>query len=276
METQKLAIMMSGSGSNAEEIIKRYIADRDNGDVAFEPVVMFTDTPTSNARTIALETFKDQGVILDFICRPITEFYRRIGCDDLRDLHLREDYDFVQSELFATLDIDMVALAGYDWVVTDPIVEKYTTLNVHPGDLRQKTEDGQPKYRGLAWVPSAKAILAGDKEVFTSVHEVTAELDAGRVCALSDPQAVPDEALRMSPGALLGPAKSLQGIINYIKKNPGMEDDAIAARYPIFGFASDCQNRLKEKGDWVIFPAMVDYAARNGLPDRILTPADLN
>ena len=150
METQKLAIMMSGSGSNAEEIIKRYIADRDRGDVAFEPVVMFSDTPTSNARTIAVETFKDQGVILDFLCRPITEFYRKRGYDNLRDLDVREDYDMIQNLLFESLDIDMVALAGYDWVVTDPIVEEYTTLNVHPGDLRQKTEKGQPKYRGLA------------------------------------------------------------------------------------------------------------------------------
>jgi hypothetical protein len=54
---------------------------------------------------------------------------------------------------------DLVCLAGYDQWLTDWIVDKYypKILNVHPGD----TTKG---YDGLYWIPSAKAILAGEED----------------------------------------------------------------------------------------------------------------
>jgi phosphoribosylglycinamide formyltransferase-1 len=77
---------------------------------------------------------------------------------------------------------DLICLAGYDQWLTDWMVDRYFPhlLNVHPGDTTRG-------YDGLYWTPSAKAILAGDEEVRTTLFLVDKGEDTGPVVAQSNP-----------------------------------------------------------------------------------------
>jgi hypothetical protein len=168
-------------------------------------------------------------------------------------------------KILTDFGVDCVALAGYDWIVTTQICNTFIpTLNVHPGDLRKRRPDGKPRYDGLAWVPSAKAILAGDGEVRTSVHVVTEGLDEGGVLAVSDPQPVPQEVLSLENRmVLLGGAKSVQEIVDFARARPELSVKQLGEIYPIVKYAADCQDRLKVNGDWVVFPKSLEYVARS-------------
>ena len=261
-----LAIFMSGTGSNAKKIIERYIEDRGRGSVSFEPKLMFSDNPSSNAHKIAQETYKEKGVVVPFVLNPIREFYAKQGTDNLRDAGVREKYDKEQAKFLADYGIDAVALAGYDWVVTSIICENNLTINVHPGDLRVKDEKGKRKYTGLGWVPSAKSMLDGNTMFYTSVHLVTSELDGGPLAAISQPQYY---AAHKGEENLFGEAKTLGDILKFIKANPEAKDDDITAKFSVYGHAKKVQELLKIWGDWVEFPqAIVNVALGNYQRDK--------
>lgn len=243
----KLAIFMSGSGSNAVKILERYAEQVAVGSVTYEPVVLFSDNHESNVVKIATQF----GV--PYKINPIRDFYNRAGAD-IKDMDIREDYDTEQVRMLKDLGVDAVALAGYDWKTTPLICNEFVTGNVHPGDLRVKKADGKRKYIGLGWVPSAKAILDRKNEVYTSVHLVTPELDEGPLLAVSAPQSVPEEVLGLERKVLLGEAESIGGILRFIKENTGVNNDELARIFPIYGYARECQERLKVHGDWIEFP----------------------
>lgn len=68
---------------------------------------------------------------------------------------------------------DIVCLAGFMRVLTPAFVDRFRhrMLNIHPSLL--------PKYPGLH--THARALAAGDVEAGCTVHEVTADLDAGPI-----------------------------------------------------------------------------------------------
>ena len=70
-------------------------------------------------------------------------------------------------------DPDILCLAGFMRVLTPEFVRRFEgrMLNIHPSLL--------PKYPGLH--THARALAAGDAEAGCTVHEVTAELDAGPI-----------------------------------------------------------------------------------------------
>ena len=258
----RTAIRMSGKGSNAIKILERFIEQRDSDEVSFEPVLLFSDNPESNAAKIAEDFRKKHGLSLSLFVDPIKEFYRQAGCNDLSDMTVRESYDKRHARMLNEFCVDFVAYAGYDWIATQPILRDFLTVNVHPGDLRVLDEDGRPKYRGLGWVPSAKAILNGENEVYTSVHMVIEKLDAGPIIAISDPQQVPKKVTALRDRrVLLGEADSIGEIQEYIRENPEVRDVHLAVAFPLHEHALDCQERLKIHGDLVIFPqAIVDIS----------------
>ena len=69
---------------------------------------------------------------------------------------------------------DLICLAGYDLWISAWMVRRYypTILNVHPGDTN---------YTGLGWRPTAKAILAGETTVRSTVFFVDESDDGGPV-----------------------------------------------------------------------------------------------
>lgn len=81
-----------------------------------------------------------------------------------------------EAELIRHLDAakpDILVLAGFMRILTPDFVRHYEgrMLNIHPSLL--------PKYPGLH--THARAIEAGDLEAGCTVHEVTADLDAGPI-----------------------------------------------------------------------------------------------
>ncbi|PRY75142.1 phosphoribosylglycinamide formyltransferase-1 [Marivita geojedonensis] len=80
---------------------------------------------------------------------------------------------------------DIICLAGFMRVLTEGFVTRWQgrMLNIHPSLL--------PKYKGLH--THQRAIDAGDTEAGCSVHEVTAELDGGRVLGQARVPIVPGD-----------------------------------------------------------------------------------
>ena len=85
----------------------------------------------------------------------------------------REAFEAALIEVVDAARPDVICLAGFMRILTPTFINHYAgrMLNIHPSLL--------PKYKGLH--THARAIEANDPEAGCSVHEVTAELDGGRV-----------------------------------------------------------------------------------------------
>ncbi len=70
---------------------------------------------------------------------------------------------------------DLICLAGYDLWIGEWMATRYfpKILNVHPGDAR--------KYTGLGWRPTAKAVLAAETGVRSTVFVVDKSDDGGPI-----------------------------------------------------------------------------------------------
>jgi folate-dependent phosphoribosylglycinamide formyltransferase PurN len=153
---------------------------------------------------------------------------------------------------------DLVCLAGYDQWLTDWTVDRYypRILNVHPGD----TTKG---YSGLHWIPAARAILAGEKELRTTLFIVDRGEDTGPVLAQSRPLDIAATLRRLEAEGGTGLVEGLHKVIGYAKersiaryedfeKTAGAEQKA-AMRLVCEGL----QNALKVAGDWEVYPFAV-------------------
>lgn len=143
---------------------------------------------------------------------------------------------------------DLICLAGYDLWVGDWMVRRYypRILNVHPGDAK--------KYVGLGWIPTAKAILAEEKSVKSTVFFVDQSDDGGPVLiqSASVPLSRWDQELheirkfadKMNTRALkeFREAAEREGTILY---------EALRK------VSADIQETLKVEGDWKIYPFAV-------------------
>ncbi len=80
---------------------------------------------------------------------------------------------------------DIICHAGFMRILTPGFVQRYAgrMLNIHPSLL--------PKYPGLH--THARALAAGDAEAGCTVHEVTADLDAGPILGQARVPVVPGD-----------------------------------------------------------------------------------
>ncbi|MBF0219894.1 MAG: phosphoribosylglycinamide formyltransferase [Gammaproteobacteria bacterium] len=90
---------------------------------------------------------------------------------DHRHYPSRDAYDQQLMQLIDSYQPDLLLLAGFMRILSDPLVNHYhgRMINIHPSLL--------PKYRGLH--THQRAIEAGDREAGCSVHFVTPQLDSG-------------------------------------------------------------------------------------------------
>jgi len=222
---------MSGSGTNVRKIIEHQInLEKEKGESSYEVVVIFTDNPEkSNARIIS----EEYGIPLEY--NDIKEFYEG---KNIKNMELREDFDLKTLGLIGPYKPDVIALAGYAWIVTEPIVSSYIVVNVHPGDLSMKTNSGKRKYVGLHHRPPMKAILAGEKNLYSSSHILTKKLDMGPILVISRPLKV-----ELPYGISLKDLKK-------------RENKQFLVR-----LSKEHQDRLKRSGDWEIFPLTLQWIA---------------
>jgi phosphoribosylglycinamide formyltransferase-1 len=131
--------------------------------------------------------------------------------------------------------IDVIALAGYMSITTQPLLEAYDgrIVNVHPADL-SVMEGGDRKYVGIHVVRDA--ILAGENELRSSTHVVREEVDRGEILVISEPL----------------PVELPEGVDLGLLERDGEQLEKMVDEH---------QDRLKEQGDWVIYPLTLQMIA---------------
>ena len=214
----RIAAFMSGTGSNLRKILEMEKKMQNLGKSVSEIVMIFSDTPNSNAGEIAAEN----GI--SYYSRDIREYYRSRGAGSSRkDMKIREEYDRETVKLLKRHKIDVVILCGYMSLVSGEICDRYVTLNVHPADLRILDANGKRAFAGCIGAACIKKVVSGGyRETRASTHVVTKDVDNGPVLMVSDP------------------------IKLEFKEGENLNE-----------FARKHQQVLKEKGDWKIYPETV-------------------
>ena len=220
----RLAGLMSGSGSNVRKIIEYQLKlEQVEGTAPFSMVVLFSDTWDSNATAIG----KDYDIPV--ITRDIGGFYAKRG-KKRSDLSIRPDFDREAAQALSSFHVKAGVYGGYMSVVTAPLINAFLGINVHPADL-SIGKDGKRTYTGDHAVRDA--IAAGEKTIASSTHIIEEVVDQGRLLMISTPlDVVLNDQWNLSNPADLEAAESFN------------------------------QERLKENGDWIIFPRTIEYIAR--------------
>jgi phosphoribosylglycinamide formyltransferase 1 len=160
---------------------------------------------------------------------------------------------------------DLICLTGYDQWLSDWTVERYypRILNVHPGDTTRG-------YDGLHWIPAAKAILAGDQAIRSTLFVVDKGEDTGPVLVQSAPlnivKVLEEQDLKNQKGLLKGLNKIL--VFASLNRLQTFEDFSQKAgqdiMYTLKIVCSSLQDSLKVSGDWQIFPYAVHDLIASG------------
>ena len=220
----RLVGLMSGSGTNIRKIIEHQKRlEKEEGKPPFEMVVLFSDVWNSNAAKIGSEF--DIPVII----RDIEGFYAKRG-KKRNDLSIRPEFDQETVKALSSFEVKVGVYGGYMSIATPPLISAFLGVNVHPADLSIE-EEGKRKFIGDHAVRDA--ILAGEKTICASTHIIEEEVDQGPILMISPPIPViiKDEWTLSKPEDL--------------KKVESFN-----------------QERLKEKGDWLIFPKTIEFIAR--------------
>jgi len=246
-----IVCFVSGSGTNYREIVKR------NRDSRY---IVFTNRPGCGGVSIAGEN-QHEVIVLSHI-PYLREAKKRHGTGNVpRNCPERIAYEQEISRLIESSiggEPDLICLAGYDQWLTDWMVHKYypRILNVHPGD----TTKG---YDGLHWVPSAKAILAGDEAIRSTLFFVDAGEDTGPVLVQSKPLAIKETLISAESSGTRGLLESYNKVTAFvaeqgIKTYESFQEKAGAELLDMMGnICGILQNVLKETGDWDIYPFAV-------------------
>jgi len=227
----RVACFMSGSGTNVVKILENQT--QRGSTCPYKVVLVFSDVfDPSNQKCKAQPISSQYGI--EYKCDDIMEFYRRHGQQTKRDLSLRPQYDRGIADLIAEYDLDLVALCGYMSILTTAFLKKYEArvVNVHPADLSVK-EAGKRKYTGINAVRDA--ILAGEKTLHSTTHVVRPEVDYGEIL------------MRSAAIEVILP----EGLsLNDLRKGENTEN--------LKRIVDEHQARLKENGDWVIYPRTLE------------------
>jgi len=148
---KRIAIFASGSGSNAQKIMEHFKKHTDA-----EVAIVLTNNP---------------------------EAYVLQRADNFEiPTHIFDKHEFYQTnevlDLLKNLNIDLLVLAGFLWLVPDTILANYPKriINIHPTLL--------PKYGGKGMYGDRvhKEVLAnGDEESGISIHYVNEKFDTGEI-----------------------------------------------------------------------------------------------
>lgn len=147
----KLAVLISGNGSNLQAIIDAIEAGRLDAEI--EAVIC------NNPEAQGLRRASRHGL--------------RARVLDHRDYQSREQFDEALLHYLQSIDPDYIVLAGFMRILGPGLIDAFDNriLNIHPSLL--------PAYKGLDTYQ--RALANGERQHGVSVHVVTAELDEGPV-----------------------------------------------------------------------------------------------
>tara|TARA_Y100001958_G_scaffold120592_1_gene87707 strand:+ start:50 stop:700 length:651 start_codon:yes stop_codon:yes gene_type:complete len=150
---KKIAVMISGSGSNLEAIVKACHEKNIYGEIVY--------VISNNPDAYGIERAKKYNIPVKII--------------DHKSYTDRDDFDDALKEFLDNLEIDLIILAGFMRILGKNITEKFygKMINLHPSLL--------PLYPGLN--THTQALNNKDEYHGISIHFVSAELDAGPLIA---------------------------------------------------------------------------------------------
>jgi phosphoribosylglycinamide formyltransferase-1 len=161
--TQRVAIFVSGGGSNMQALVRDMVGDHP----ARACVVV-----SNNADAGGIAWAQRQGIATDVLD------HRPFAGD-------RPAFEAALTGALQKHAPDMICLAGFMRILgagfTDAWAGRF--INIHPSLL--------PKYKGLK--THARALQAGDAKHGCTVHEVTAALDDGPVLGQASLDVLPDD-----------------------------------------------------------------------------------
>lgn len=168
MTAKRVAILISGGGSNMAALVAAM-----TGDFPARPVLVLSSRPEA-AGLVRAAALGVPTAAVD---------HRRFGAD-------RTAFEAALSQHLDAAGPDIICLAGFMRILMPDFIGRWRgrILNIHPSLL--------PKYPGLH--THARALAAGDAEAGCTVHEVTADLDAGPILGQARVPVLPGD----SPEAL--------------------------------------------------------------------------
>ncbi len=155
----RLAVLVSGRGSNLAALLDAVAGGRL---ARVDPVLVVSNRRGVSALGVA-EAHRVPSVVLERSGFPSA---------DARDAAI--------GHAASGAGADIVLLAGYDQLLRRPYFDAFRgqTINIHPSLLPRHGGRGM-----MGQAVHAAVLAAGDMETGASIHEVTAELDAGPVLA---------------------------------------------------------------------------------------------
>lgn len=165
--------------SHSLPAIEPLLADPNRG--ALYDVVCVAGSETELAQAPLLDAAK-----IPLILRPMKHFLHDRGLSS-RNLRAREEYDAETASILKSLDVDWVILAGYRFIVTEPLLAAFPdhVVALHESDLTLRGDDGRRRYTELHSV--RRAIFAGEHETRSSLFVVTDRVGEGPLFLLSRP-----------------------------------------------------------------------------------------
>jgi folate-dependent phosphoribosylglycinamide formyltransferase PurN len=252
-----IVCFVSGSGTNYREIAARDVNHN---------YIVFTNRPGCDGVAIARA---NRHEVIELSHIPYLKAATgRYGSGNIpRNCPERTEYErklctLVESRIGG--EPDLVCLAGYDQWLSDFIVDKYypRIINVHPGD----TTKG---YDGLHWIPTARAILAGDEVIRSSLFFVDKGEDTGPVLVQSKPLNILQTIGGLGSNVKEELSKGLRDVADFATTHDieTYEDFQEKAGQELVGMMEticrNLQGALKVSGDWKIYPfAVHDLIAR--------------
>ena len=242
------AIFISGTGSNACHLIENL---RESAQPTYDISVLFTDRPkSSNAYAIG----EKYGIPV--VSVGLKQFYTEQGAASTsiateEGQGIRERWTDAVISVLAPYEIDFALLAGFEPLCN--LMTHFPCLNIHPGDLTY--EKGGNRYLvGLHAIPVELAICENLTTLRSSV--ILAEpfigdgenMDSGYVLGISDEVAI--DLMEHSFDDLKA--------CDAARGDSDSKVDDILRKVAIHN-----QERLKEQGDWVVFPKVVADFARD-------------
>lgn len=153
MKKKRVAVLISGSGSNLQALIDacNYI------DYPAEIVLVISNKENA------------YGIVRANNAKIPTHIIRHV------DYTTREEFDAAMDKILQKYNVENVCLAGFMRMLSAGFVQKWAgkMLNIHPSLL--------PNFKGAHAVEDA--LKAGVKESGCTVHLVSEELDAGEIIA---------------------------------------------------------------------------------------------
>jgi phosphoribosylglycinamide formyltransferase 1 len=253
-----IVCFISGSGTNYREIVA--------GNPGHKYLV-FTNRPGCGGVALARQNGHDVVEVshlpfLDNVAQKYGAGSVPRNCPE-RIVYEKEVIKLIRDKLKA--EPDLICLAGYDQWLSDWMVEKYypRIFNVHPGDSTKG-------YDGLHWIPSARAILAGDEELRSTLFFVDKGEDTGPVLVQSAPLDIKQAIGELESKGENGIADRFSAIGEFARSHGTYAFEAFKekASESVFNLlemiCKKLQNELKVRGDWKIYPFAVGELIAKG------------